>query len=129
MENSTRRPTIDDFTPKTRLQFPDGSILTVGTKRDDDDPLQYGVQLVYDSGATPEPGMNILLPPHSIDFLIPLLENLANQARFIMGQRMVEYPTRPQIRTPKRKKKKAANQASHATSKPAPSASSSAHEG
>ena len=126
MENAQEQPTLDDFAPKTRFQFPDGALLVVGTKRDDDDPLRYGIHLVYNSGRNPEPEMNILLPPHSIDVLIPVLEARANEARFIMGQKMVEYPTMPQTTKPKRKK--AANKASHATSEPAPGAASSAHE-
>lgn len=42
MEENVKRPSIDDFTPKLQLQFPDGAVLTVGTKRDDEDPLLYG---------------------------------------------------------------------------------------
>jgi hypothetical protein len=96
MEDGQRQPTLDDFAPKTRLEFPDGAILVVGTKRDDDDPLCYGVHMVFNSGRHDEPGMNILLPPHSIDVLIQILEARANEARFIMGQKMVDYPPLPQ---------------------------------
>lgn len=38
MEEKKKQPTIDDFTPKKRFQFPDGAILTMGTRRDDEDP-------------------------------------------------------------------------------------------
>ena len=118
MEDSQRQPTLDDFAPKTRFQFPDGALLVVGAKRDDDDPLRYGVHLVYNSGRNPEPEMNILLPPHSIDVLIPVLEARANEARFIMGQKMVEYPPMPQTAKPKRKK--TANKTSEPSVAPAP---------
>ena len=97
------QPSIDDYLPKTRLEFPDGAILTLGTRCDDDDVVRYGVHLVYALTPDSEPGMNILLPPHSIDVLIPVLQDLANQARFIMGQKMVEYPPMPKARKPKRK--------------------------
>lgn len=116
MEKENKPRSLDDVLPKTRFQFPDGAILTFGTRRDDDDPLQQSVQIVYASGRTPEPEMNILLPPHSIDVMIPVLEDLANQARYIMGQNMVEYPPRPQPK--KSKKRKSANQISEATPKP-----------
>jgi len=127
MEDENRRPTLDDLSPKMRFQFPDGAILTMGTKRDEDDPLLYGVHLLYASGNSPEPEMNILLPPHSVDVMIPVLEDMANQARFIMGYKTVEYPPRPQSKKPKRKKP--ANKASDATSEPARGADSSAHQG
>jgi len=127
MEEKTKQPTIDDFTPKMRFQFPDGAVLTMGTRRDEDDPLVYGVQLIYESGRSPEPEMNILLPPHSVDIMIPVLEDMANQARYIMGQKTIEYPPRPQSKKPKRKKP--ANKALHATSESAPGAASSSHEG
>ena len=108
MAGESGQPSLDLFRPETRLEFPDGAVLSVGTKRDDDDPLQYGVHLVFASGSTPEPEMNILLPPHSIDVLIPILQNMANQARYIMGEEMVEYPAMPQPK--KRGKRKPANQ-------------------
>mgnify|MGYP001593188571 FL=1 len=126
MEDTQRQPTLDDFAPRTRFQFPDGALLVVGTKRDDDDPLRYGVHLVYNSGQNAEPEMNILLPPHSIDVLIPILQERANEARYIMGGKMVDYPPLPKTR--KVKRTKAANKAS-ATSAPAPDAASSAHQG
>lgn len=84
--------TVDNLIPKTRLNFPGGESLSVGTRRDDDDPTLYGVHVVYDSGQTPDPEMEILLPPHSIDVFISILQEAANQARFIMGQKLVDYP-------------------------------------
>ncbi len=114
MEDTQRQPTLDDFAPRTRFQFPDGALLVVGTKRDDDDPLRYGVHLVYNSGRNTEPEMNILLPPHSIDVLIPILQERANEARYIMGGKMVDYPPMPQTTKPK---KKAANKASEVTAR------------
>jgi hypothetical protein len=90
MENA-KRLALDDAESKTRLQFPDGAILAVGTKQDNDDPTHYGVHLVFTSGINSEPEMNILLPPHSIDVLIHILQEHANEARFIMGHKMVDY--------------------------------------
>ena len=45
MENA-RQLVLDDAESKTRLQFPDGAILAVGTKQDNDDPTHYGVHLL-----------------------------------------------------------------------------------
>lgn len=106
MEDASERPTLDDFAPKALFEFPDGSLLVITTRRDDDDPLRYGVHLVYYSGLNVEPDMSILLPPRTIDMLIPVLQEMANEARCIMGQNIVEYPPMPQ--TKKKKKKKAA---------------------
>jgi hypothetical protein len=104
MEEQKRQPTPDDYLPKTRLQLADGATLTIGTKQDGDDPLYHGVNLVFDSGRNAEPEMNILLPPHSIDMLIQILQERANEARYIMGQKMVEYPKLPEKKIGKKKK-------------------------
>jgi len=103
LENTAPR-SIDDFAPKTRFQFPDGSLLTVGTRRDADDPLHYGVHVVFTTETQPEPEMSILMPPHTIDILIKSLQDAANQARFIMGRKEVDYPPLPQTGKPKAKK-------------------------
>jgi hypothetical protein len=66
--------------------------------RDEDNPVVHGVQLLYESGRSPEPGMHILLPPHSVEGMIPILEDTANQARYIMGHKTVEYPARAQVK-------------------------------
>ena len=104
MEEQKQQPTLDNYLPKTRLQLADGATLTIGTKRDDDDPLYHGVNLVFASGRQPEPEMNLLLPPHSIDMLIQVLQERANEARYIMGQKMVEYPKLPEKKIGKKKK-------------------------
>jgi hypothetical protein len=101
MENG-RQLALNDAEPKTRLQLPDGAMLVVGTKQDNDDPTHYGVQLLFTSSNSPEPGWNILLPPHSIDVLIHVLQEHANEARFIMGQKMVNYS--PELESKKKKK-------------------------
>ncbi len=86
---------IDDFAPKEHFQFPDGSQLIVGTKRDGDDYLTYGVHVVFVDKTKDEPMMNILMPPHAIDILVEALQGAANQARFIMGHKAVDYPAIP----------------------------------
>ena len=96
-------PTLDDLAPKTRLDFPDGASLLVGTRRNDDDATLYAVHVIYDSGQTREPEMEILLPTPSIDILISVLQDAANQARFIMGQKRVDYP---QLNKPPKAKKR-----------------------
>jgi hypothetical protein len=85
-------------------------MLTVGTRRDDDDPLRYDLSLGFAPGGASEPEMSILLPPHSVDALIQVLEDCANQARYIMGQEMVEYPPVPCTR--KRRRRKAGDRVS-----------------
>jgi hypothetical protein len=104
MEEQKRQSTSDDYLPKTRLQFADGATLIAGMKWDDDDPLYHGVNLIFDSGRNAEPEVNILLPPHSIDILIRVLQERANEARYIMGQNMVEYPRLPEKKIRKKKK-------------------------
>ena len=79
--------TLENLTQKTKINFPSGESLIVGTLRDDDDPTLYGVHVAYDSGQAPDPEMEILLPPHSVDVLVSILQEVANQARFIMGQK------------------------------------------
>lgn len=101
MENA-RRLALDDAESKTRLQFADGALLVVGTRQDNDDPTQYGVHLVFTSGINSQPEMNILLPTHSIDVLIHVLQEHANEARFIMGHKMVDYS--PKLESKKKKK-------------------------
>ena len=107
MRKKPRQSSAKDivFRPTTRLELPDGSVLTIDTSRDADDPLQCGVQLTFTSGLGVEPGMNLVLPPHSIDVLVPLLQNMANQARYIMGEKMVEYPETTEPEKAIRKKK------------------------
>ena len=77
-------------------------MLIVGTKQDNDDPTQYGVHLAFTSGTSSEPEMDILMPPHSIDVLIHVLQEHANEARFIMGNKMVDYS--PKLESKKQKK-------------------------
>jgi hypothetical protein len=55
-----RQLALNDAEPKTRLQLPDGAMLAVGTKQDNDDPTQYGVHLVFTSGINSQPEMDIL---------------------------------------------------------------------
>ena len=107
MTENDRRLALDYAESKTRLQLPDGAMLTVGTKQDNDDPTQYGVHLVFTSGINSQPEMNILLPTHSIDVLIHVLQEHANEARFIMGHKMVDYS--PKFESKKKRKLSSAN--------------------
>ena len=96
--------------PKTRLQFSDGSILTVGTIACDDQ-IHQAVYLSFTSAGGAAPGMELELPPHAVDVLIAHLQKRANEARFINGASLMEYPEpyreRPlRARKPKPSKKK-----------------------
>lgn len=102
MMEKGKQPVLDDAEPKTLLKLPDGAMLIIGTKKDDDDPTQYGVNLAFTSATSSEPEMNILLPPHSIDVLIQVLQEHANEARFIMGHKMMDYS--PTLETKSKKK-------------------------
>lgn len=97
MENSIQL-SLDDAESKTRLQFPDGALLVVGTKQDKNEPTRFGVNLVFSSDINSQPEMNILLPAHSVDVLIHVLQEHANMARFIMGHKMVDYSQKLEVK-------------------------------
>jgi len=125
MDVMNEQPSLDDLMPKVQFQFPDGSLLTMGT-RSDPDSFAFGVQIIYESGSWPEPEMNILLPPHSIDEMIPVLEEMANQARYLMGQKLVDYPPRPEKKPARKRTARKAGKAAGESSEPAPEANSAA---
>ncbi len=82
---------FDPFMPKTRFQFPDGSIFSVGTVSCDDQIHQAGY-LSYTPAGSTAPSMELELPPKSIEVIIRHLQERANEARFVNGERMLEYP-------------------------------------
>jgi hypothetical protein len=104
MDKDQRESIAIDISPKTRFEFPDGTSLVVAVKPVEDGSLQYGVNLIYNSGMNSKSEINLWLPPHSIDVLVPVLQESANEARFIMGHEMLDYPSINSTKKQKRKK-------------------------
>jgi|GEM_PF-2456540 len=77
--------------PKTRLQFPDGDVLTIGTVSCDDQ-IHQAVYLGFTPAGSAAPTMELEIPPKSVDVIIQLLQNHANEARFVNGAPLVAYP-------------------------------------
>ena len=100
---------LDQFLPKTRFQFPDGAIFCVGTIRCDD-RIHQAVYLSYTPAGAATPTMELELPPKTAEVIIQHLQERANEARFINGEKMLEYvkpfpmkPFHPKAKTPRRK--------------------------
>lgn len=79
------------FMPRTRFQFPDGSILCVGTVSCDDQ-IHQAVYLSYTNAGSVTPSMELELPPKTVEVIIRHLQERANEARFVNGERMLDYP-------------------------------------
>jgi hypothetical protein len=50
------------------------------------------VYLAYTPAGSSTPAMELELPPKSVEIIIQQLQEHANQARFVNGERMLEYP-------------------------------------
>ena len=111
---------FDPYLPPTRLQFTDGAILSIGKVRCED-KIHEAVYLGYMPAGSTTPAMEIELPPKSVEVVIRQLQDHANQARFINGVNVLEYPepypvrpsrprARPRQRSPRPKKKKTGHQ-------------------
>jgi len=82
---------FDPYLPPTQLQLPDGAILRIGTIRCDDH-IHQAVYLGYTPAGAAKPTMELELPPKSVEVVICQLQDHANQARFINGVDVLEYP-------------------------------------
>jgi len=118
--------------PRTRLQSPDGAVLSVGT-RSCDDQIHQAVYLAYSLAGSSTPTMKLEPPPKSVEVIIRELQEHANQARFINGEPMLEYlppsagaARRTRIR---RRKKKTGQSAPPKSGPAAPVAESGASAG
>lgn len=94
------------------MRFPDGAALCVGTVSCDDQ-IHQAVYLSYTAAGADAPTMELELPPKTVDVIIRQLQDYANQARFVNGERMLEYsepgpekPRRASSRTPKAKQRR-----------------------
>ena len=117
------------------MQFPDGALLSVGTVAGDDQVLQ-AVYLSYTPAGSTTPTMELELPPKTVEVIIRQLQEHANQARFVNGARMLEYPepyavepadASRRVRKAHRSRKKAGQQGAPPNSRP-PSPSPSPQE-
>jgi hypothetical protein len=82
---------FDPYLPPTRFQFPHGAVLSIGTIRCDDQ-IHEAVYLGYTPAGSGGPTMELELPPKAVEVVIRQLQNSANQARFINGVVVWEYP-------------------------------------
>ena len=82
---------FDRFMPKIQMQFPDGGVLSIGTMACDDQ-IHQAVYLAYTRAGSSAPILELQLPPKSVEVIIQQLQEHANQARLINGERMLEYP-------------------------------------
>jgi len=82
---------FDRFMPRTRFQLPDGAVLSVGTLSCEDQ-IHQAVYLAYTPAGSSTPTLELELPPKSVELIIRELQEHANQARFINGEGMLEYP-------------------------------------
>ena len=73
------------------MRFPDGAVLCAGTMSCDDQ-IHQAVYLSYTTAGAGAPTMELELPPKTVDVIIRQLQDYANQARFVNGERMLEYP-------------------------------------
>jgi hypothetical protein len=70
---------FDRFMPKTQLRFPDGAVLSVGT-RSCDDQIHQAVYLAHAPAGSSAPTMELEIPPKSVEVIIRQLQEHANQA-------------------------------------------------
>jgi hypothetical protein len=102
----------DQFMPRTRFQFPEGDLLCAGTVACDDQ-IHQAVYLSYTPAGSATPTMELELPPKTVEVIIQCLQERANEARFVNGEKMLEYPEpypikplRPKANSPRRRKRK-----------------------
>ena len=95
---------LDRFAPSSSFAFPDGSVLTIGTNTRDDH-ITKDVRISHEDPSAPGSALHILLPTHSVDHVIRALQERTNEARFINGEPMLEYPE-PIPNSPKPKQKR-----------------------
>jgi hypothetical protein len=85
--------------PRTRFQFPDAGILSVGTVSCDDQ-MHQAVYLSYTPAGSSTPSMELELPPRTVEVIIQHLQERANEARFVNGEKMLDYPKPVPVKPP-----------------------------
>ena len=76
---------------RSSFQFPDGAILSVATITCHD-MFHEAVHITYIHPSSPNPVMELALPPNSAELLIRALQECTNEARFINGEKLLDYP-------------------------------------
>lgn len=90
---------LDQFLPKTHLNFPNGAVLTIGSVASDGPTLQV-VYVGFTPADSATPSMELEIPPHAVEVIMQQLQHYANQVRFINGVPMLEYPAPHPISSP-----------------------------
>jgi hypothetical protein len=100
--------------PKTQFQFPDDGILSVGTVSCEDQ-IHQAVYLSYTPAGSETPSMELELPPKTVEVIIRHLQERANEARFVNGEKMLDYPkpvpAKPPSAKPSRPRRKTSKKA------------------
>ncbi len=76
---------------RSSFQFPDGAILSVATITCQD-TIHEAVHITYIHPSSPNSVMELALPPNSAELLIRALQERTNEARFINGEKLLDYP-------------------------------------
>ena len=82
---------FDRFMPRTQLQLSEGAFLSIGIVSCDDQ-IHQAVYLSYTPSDSTMPTMQLELPPKAVEVIIGQLQEHANHARFVNGERLLEYP-------------------------------------
>ncbi len=90
---------FDAYMPRTRFQFPDAGILSVGTVACDDQ-IHQAVCLSYTPAGSSTPSMELELPTKTVEVIIQHLQERANEARFVNGEKMLDYPKPAPVKPP-----------------------------
>ena len=90
--------------PRTQLQFSDGGVLSIGIVSCDDQ-IHQAVYLSYTPSDSITPTMQLELPPKAVEVIIGQLQEHANQARFVNGEHLLEYPEPHRAQTPSTSRK------------------------
>ena len=97
---------LDAYLPKTRFQLPGGDCFVIGTMWDDNSCRQL-VLFQYFSTGSQSPAVEFAVSAKSADAIIAALQDSANQARYISGERTYVYPPRvPEVSAARPRKKK-----------------------
>lgn len=97
--------------PRTQLQFSDGGVLSIGIVSCDDQ-IHQAVYLSYTPSDSITPTMQLELPPKAVEVIIGQLQEHANQARFVNGEHLLEYPEPHRAQPPSSSRKSPKNQRS-----------------
>jgi hypothetical protein len=116
---------FDPYMPGTKFQFRDAGTLMIGTKSCQDQ-IHQAVYLCYTPEGATTPTMELELPPKSVEVIIQHLQERANEARFVNGEKMLDYSIPRPVKAPgskparpgKRKVKKATRTSSASAPRP-----------